>query len=419
MSSYPGTLVWSEVDPARWPFDASRTDDDRALALGVLARGRGRVEQDLDEAFVAAYGRWALGWRWARDEGSIGGGVVSSWCCHSHTVQGHSDEAIATRAAAALREWRAWIERLVVLFDQLAPRTDDPEGRLSWAGLRLVEAVAEETGAGDAWYAHCEQVLAWYLEHHGVSTDRAHHAVTEAIAGRFESWCTPSEALSAEVGRTLAAEALRHVVVQPADDSLAQYLGVRATIDWAAVAPVPPHRGRDGHAVYIDEVDASRDRARAERLRAALRMARAYAAGGALLSVELLSELQEVMVPAGSALRASAAFAKRGNERYGFDEGTHARFAAALDEADDASVTLLGRAARAYLDVCFFHPFVDGNARAARLVFDWILAREGVVLADVAALFRGSIPAGDADAARAWLSLASTLAVASARPHAH
>lgn len=418
MSTYAGTLVWSEVDPGRWPFDATRVDDDRALVRAALARGRRRVEQDLDEAFVGAHGPWALGWRWARDEGSIGGGVVSSWCCHSHTVEGRSDEAVATSAIAALREWRAWLERLVVLFEHLAPRADDPEGRLSWAGLRLVEAVAAETGAGDAWYTHCAQVLAWYLEHHGVETDRAQHAVAEAIAGRFESWSTPSEALSAEVGRTLAAEALRHVVVPPADDSLARHLGVRATIDWAAAAPVPAHHGRDGHAVYIDEVDAPRDRTRAERMHAALRMARAYAAGGALLSVERLSELQEVVVPAGSALRASAAFAKRGNERYGFDENTHARFAAALDEADDASVPLLGRAARAYLDVCFFHPFVDGNARSARLVFDWILAREGVVLADVAALFRTSIPAGDAEAARAWLSLAGTLAAVSLRQHA-
>ncbi|MFF8844351.1 hypothetical protein ACF08N_16805 [Streptomyces sp. NPDC015127] len=37
-------------------------------------------------------------------------------------------------------------------------------------------------------------------------------------------------------------------------------------------------------------------------------------------------------------------------------------------------------AARAYLDVCFFHPFDDGNARSAFLALVFVLAREGVAL---------------------------------------
>ena len=38
------------------------------------------------------------------------------------------------------------------------------------------------------------------------------------------------------------------------------------------------------------------------------------------------------------------------------------------------------RAARAYLDVCFFHPVDDGNARAARLALDHILTSAGCAL---------------------------------------
>ncbi|WP_338676587.1 hypothetical protein V1460_29165 [Streptomyces sp. SCSIO 30461] len=41
------------------------------------------------------------------------------------------------------------------------------------------------------------------------------------------------------------------------------------------------------------------------------------------------------------------------------------------------------RLARAYPDVCFFHPFDDGNARSALLTLVFVLAREGVALDDV------------------------------------
>jgi Fic family protein len=40
----------------------------------------------------------------------------------------------------------------------------------------------------------------------------------------------------------------------------------------------------------------------------------------------------------------------------------------------------LDAAARVYLDVCFFHPFDDGNARAARLALDCVLTRAGLAI---------------------------------------
>ncbi|MEU2747587.1 Fic family protein [Streptomyces collinus] len=49
---------------------------------------------------------------------------------------------------------------------------------------------------------------------------------------------------------------------------------------------------------------------------------------------------------------------------------------------------LTARAARAYLDVCFFHPFDDGNARAAFLTLVYVLAREGITLDGVILLRR-------------------------------
>ncbi|GAA3377429.1 hypothetical protein GCM10020367_53100 [Streptomyces sannanensis] len=77
------------------------------------------------------------------------------------------------------------------------------------------------------------------------------------------------------------------------------------------------------------------------------------------------------------------AFAKQGRERYGIDGATRDMFDGCL--AENRSVpakrtSLSSRAARTYLDVCFFHPFADGNARAALLALVFVLAREGVVL---------------------------------------
>ena len=62
------------------------------------------------------------------------------------------------------------------------------------------------------------------------------------------------------------------------------------------------------------------------------------------------------------------------------------------------------RAARAYLDVCFFHPFDDGNARCAFLALVFVLAREGIALDGVVLLRRVTF---QADEPKDALTLAS------------
>ncbi|WP_344055024.1 Fic family protein [Streptomyces thermoalcalitolerans] len=69
-------------------------------------------------------------------------------------------------------------------------------------------------------------------------------------------------------------------------------------------------------------------------------------------------------------------------------EETPEQFEECLSQAT-ATVTdvpLPARAARAYLDVCFFHPFDDGNGRAALLTMGFVLAREKVFLDEVGPL---------------------------------
>ncbi|MBT3224430.1 MAG: hypothetical protein HN348_35630, partial [Proteobacteria bacterium] len=71
------------------------------------------------------------------------------------------------------------------------------------------------------------------------------------------------------------------------------------------------------------------------------------------------------------------------------------QFLACIGDANDLSQPVALRAARIYLDICFFHPFVDGNARAARLALDHVLWREGRLLHAVDPLFVVSRAAKD------------------------
>ncbi|WP_322975700.1 Fic family protein [Actinacidiphila glaucinigra] len=77
---------------------------------------------------------------------------------------------------------------------------------------------------------------------------------------------------------------------------------------------------------------------------------------------------------------------------------TPARLDACLTESavgGEQPLSLTARAARAYLDVCFFHPFDDGNARCAFLALVFVLAREGVALNGVGLLRRIAFRADD------------------------
>ncbi|MFF4221180.1 hypothetical protein [Streptomyces nondiastaticus] len=81
--------------------------------------------------------------------------------------------------------------------------------------------------------------------------------------------------------------------------------------------------------------------------------------------------------------RTMPAFAKGGRERYGLAPDTRARFERCLSESAQPDLPLPSRTARTYLDILFFHPFEDGNARAAMLASAFVLAREGILLDQV------------------------------------
>ncbi|MGX1881468.1 Fic family protein [Streptomyces sp. NPDC055287] len=175
-----------------------------------------------------------------------------------------------------------------------------------------------------------------------------------------------------------------------APDDLLVWQDVRERVDWAGACPdvTGPVRGaRDGIADHAAASGPTRGEDRAERLGAAWRQAYADARAGRRLDFERLAGWQRTVlgVPR-AAFRTRTAFAKGGRERYGLRGDTTRRFAACLAQSRASSVPLPARAARLYLDVAFFHPFDDGNGRAALLALGHLLATEDIVPAWVGPL---------------------------------
>jgi hypothetical protein len=238
-----------------------------------------------------------------------------------------------------------------------------------------------------------------------VAADVAQALVAEAIGGRFHSWTSPEAVLVDDVAERLALSLPRDDTPRPSEpvpDHLESWLAARESVPWQDVSdgggdgPVAP--SRDGAVEDIRAFDGAVDPARAEGLLAALELVRTDATRGVSLTFERLQGWQQhvLSTPQPPPFRSSPAFAKGGRERYGISPDTRARLDVCLAESahdSERPLALTSRAARAYLDICFFHPFDDGNARAAFLALIFVLAREGVALDNVSLLRRVSFQA--------------------------
>ncbi|MGW6933548.1 Fic family protein [Lentzea sp. NPDC054927] len=418
----PVFLSWDEVDPSRHPFDrlsAARVVNSLGPARRVprapspdpamsgWSYSEGNLWADaMSRALVERYGLWALGWRWAHDEGDFDGGPVESWCCPKHSIT--TPEETLARVTAALCEWRGWLESLAGWFDAyLLEPADVEDQRILWecAARNLILQIVDRTGCGSGWHRHCRQVLTWYLSRRDIAPELAPDLVDQAIGGRFHSWTTPDAVLVGDVAEKFALS-LRPdddpPPSEPAPDHLERWLAVREAVPWPQATgsgpdgPVVP--AVDGAAVDIRAFDGVVDPARAEGMLAAIGLVRADARRGASLDFPLLRGWQQHVLgtPQPPPFRTSPAFAKRGRERYGIDPTTRTRLDACLAQSaqdTERPLALTARAARAYLDVCFFHPFDDGNARAAFLALVFVLAREGVALDNVGLLRRNTFHA--------------------------
>ncbi|WOX14434.1 Fic family protein [Streptomyces sp. N50] len=418
----PRDLDWDEVDPARHPFDPdSAAEVVRSLGPArriptrpdvghgdpVLGDWSSHVATPWAEAMSYAlaehYGDWAVGWRWAHDEGDFDGGPVGSWSRARYSLT--TSEETLDRVVSGLCEWRGWLERLADLFEAYPlDLTDVADQRILWecAARNLILQVVDRTGAGSAWYGHCCQVLTWFLSRRHVDPDVARELVDEAIDGRFKSWTGPDRVLLDDVAERLALslrpdDTVRPPAPGPLPDHLRSWLALRETVAWEDAPdgggdePVVPLR--DGAAQDMRAFDRTLSTARGEGLLTALDLVRADAARGATLDFELLRGWQQHVLgtPGPPSFRTLPAFAKKGRERYGIGPDTRERLDACLAESTrdaDRPLPLTARAARVCLDVCFFHPFDDGNARSAFLALVFVLAREGVALDSVTLLRR-------------------------------
>jgi hypothetical protein len=427
----PYLLQWSDVDPARHPFDA---DEARAVVWSVASPVPPRPVRDgsrmvgeeeahrwrraVSHALVERYGRWACGWCWSRGEGDIDGGPVGGWCCGPHSISSE-DETLA-RVADSLVEWRGWLEDLAEQFGRFLPLPDPDESSddlvVAWevAVGQLVIATVDRTLSESGWYNHCNQVLTWFLTAAGMPPQHHSTLVADAIGGRFHSWVEPPPTDISAVAERLAETVVGDLVVgqltarPPRVDALATWQAVRAGVDWYSAAGHvngPVSSGRDGIAEYVARRETGGDD-----LAAALDEVRVAAGGRDPLTFARLAEWQRLVLAVPEArFRIGPALAKGGRERYYWRPNLADQLDECLAEATDDDVPLPSRAARAYLDVLFFHPFDDGNARSAMLALYFVLAREGVVLDRAEPVLATARPAHDSLGAAGLARLIETL----------
>ncbi|GIF47194.1 Fic/DOC family protein [Asanoa ferruginea] len=199
-------------------------------------------------------------------------------------------------------------------------------------------------------------------------------------------------------------------------DQLTTWQRVREQVRWRDVVPHPrtPLRAvRDG---FIAHAAIGEDQPRRRLLLAAYDDVRSAAATGADLIPDLTARWNAMLrgIPAAG-FRRGPAFAKNGRDRYGLHPDTQQRYESCLLEAADPTIPATARAARAYLDVAFFHPYDDGNARLGGLVLHFVLLRAGVELDEVRPILTTVRRADDADGAADFARLVHGIATATHR----
>ncbi|MEO8704176.1 MAG: Fic family protein [Kofleriaceae bacterium] len=342
-----------------WDRDACADFLD-GLALTQLTR------EQLDARLMRRFGSWIAGWA---------------------TVYGYHQPTMRTDAlVSAIVRWDAFLGRVAVAFEQ-ADRGTDLATQVELVAAGVVPLVVELTNCDDAWYQDLTAVLVWYCEHAGVASAVAEGVIEPVVEGRFASWIEPTPELIADVA-TSVATAVARVASRPRD-ALELWIANRPWPHWlSAPAAQSEPAFDDPHVRFINGAERARDPKRADRMTVALDACRQSASAGEPLTFERLAAWQQIVLDDPEVwFRDGVAYAKAGRERYGLVQDIETRFEQALRDAG-STAPLLVRAARVYLDVSYFHPFPDGNARAARLAFDHVLTSAGHGLHAIEPLIR-------------------------------
>ncbi|WP_203688200.1 hypothetical protein [Catellatospora coxensis] len=207
---HPWELSWADAETLDGVFDP---DTVPVVVSGLVAASQPPSAQadwrlrelwleSISAGLVERYGRWAVGWRWSVGEGDLDGGPVGSWCCLSHSAE--TPEATAAGIAAALVEWREWLDDLAERFDRFLPLPADDVDGWERAVAHLVTAVGDRTQYESGWYDCCKTVLGWLLEAAGIEPERRKDLLEHAVSGRFASWVEPARAVVESVAEDLA-----------------------------------------------------------------------------------------------------------------------------------------------------------------------------------------------------------------------
>lgn len=332
-----------------------------------------RLEVGIDRLLVQNFGVWIAGWR----SGSDGGPVTTQLLEDATPVEQ------TLSVMRAVKEWTGFLIAVDSVITELPFSTyDSIEAQVEIGAARLIPLVLRMSEAQDAWYHTCTLALNWYLEAYGFGHAQTKAVVQNIFSGEFRSWVEPTKEQQLSTARRVGQAVAEVKIPTKAPDSLERWLTVRETPKQQFQhfpSSYPPLRC-DGHATYIRGVESD------HRMLDALKVCRQWANSTDPLTTAVLKEWQSVVLGRRDVtLRTTDAFAKRGRERYGIEHLPKLeRF---LAETNDENIAPPWIGAMAYLDICFFHPFEDGNARLARLALDALLFRAGFSLNYVEPVF--------------------------------
>ncbi|NMO19814.1 hypothetical protein HPC49_03545 [Pyxidicoccus fallax] len=210
-------------------------------------------------------------------------------------------------------------------------------------------------------------------------------------------------------------------------EKLVPHLKATLAVDWACPHLCPDleaasarafeeTRAQEDYLLGQDTPAHGGDSAREARFLAALSRVRALADAGEPLTWARLAEVQAEVLGRPVGFRAGPAFAHGGRHRYLYAPDLEEMFVRKVEADARDGCHPVAQAVRLYLDLAFFHPFPDGNARAARLWFEYCLRRARVPTPPLAPWVLLPKPPGDAERYVRFVRLvARSIAAADAR----
>jgi hypothetical protein len=196
----PALAMWTEVDPARHPFDPVEVP----AVVPPLSRSDALVWVDaVGVALAERFGPWAYGWYWGPGESERLGWITDRIPAPVFVTE-------------SLLVWRRWLENLAERFDRFLPLLDPARAvapgdvHAAWedAITQVMTTVIASVADDDGWQGWCRRVLRWLLTAAGVPVEQAEVLVDRAVDSRLDDWVPPTAAVVGEVAQRLSRDVL-------------------------------------------------------------------------------------------------------------------------------------------------------------------------------------------------------------------